>query len=284
MATFTNQARLSYKNSVVNSNIAVGEIVEVLSATKISVDGTYSPGGSVTYIVSIVNSGTTQYTGLSVSDNLGAYTAGENTLYPLTYADGTMEYFINGVVQATPAVTVGPPLTVTGITVPANGNAMLVYRADVNEYAPPTVGSEITNVVTVEGSATEITAQAVVAVESGPELGIAKSISPVPVSESGTLTYTFLLQNSGNIAADADDLVTITDTFDPVLSDLTVSLDGTAWVEGTNYTYDPVTGEFATIAGQVTVPAAGFTQDIVTGIWTATPGVSTLVVSGTVSS
>ena len=34
MARFTNQAQLRYGNEITNSNIAVGEITEVLSATK----------------------------------------------------------------------------------------------------------------------------------------------------------------------------------------------------------------------------------------------------------
>lgn len=37
MARFTNQAQLRYGNNVANSNIAVGEILEVLSATKTAV-------------------------------------------------------------------------------------------------------------------------------------------------------------------------------------------------------------------------------------------------------
>lgn len=35
MARFTNQAQLRYGNAVTNSNIAVGEILEVLSAKKL---------------------------------------------------------------------------------------------------------------------------------------------------------------------------------------------------------------------------------------------------------
>ena len=34
MAQFTNQAQLRYGNSIANSNIAVGELLEVLSASK----------------------------------------------------------------------------------------------------------------------------------------------------------------------------------------------------------------------------------------------------------
>ena len=101
-------------------------------------------------------------------------------------------------------------------------------------------------------------------------------------TENGTLTYTFLIQNLGNTAADAATGVVITDTFNPVLENLTVNFNGTAWAEGTNYTYDTTTGLFTGTAGGITVPAATYTQDPVTGAWGINPGVSTLVISGTV--
>lgn len=49
-----------------------------------------------------------------------------------------------------------------------------------------------------------------------------------------------------------------------------------------NYTYSEVTGEFATIPSQITVPAATYTQDPVTGEWIVEPGVGVLTVTGTV--
>ena len=58
------------------------------------------------------------------------------------------------------------------------------------------------------------------------------------MTENGTLTYTFVIQNLGNTAADAATGVVITDTFNPLLENLTVTFNGTAWAEGTNYTYD----------------------------------------------
>jgi len=54
------------------------------------------------------------------------------------------------------------------------------------------------------------------------------------------------------------------------------------WAEGVNYTYDAATGEFATVAGQITVPAATYAQDPATGLWTIQPGVAVLTVTGTV--
>ena len=49
-----------------------------------------------------------------------------------------------------------------------------------------------------------------------------------------------------------------------------------------NYSYNAATGTFATQEGQITVPAATFTQDATTGEWTVTPGAGTLTVTGTI--
>ena len=73
----------------------------------------------------------------------------------------------------------------------------------------------------------------------------------------------------------------VADTFDPVLNDLTVTLNGTALTSG-QYSYAPATGEFSTTAGVITVPAASAFQDALTGVWTITPGTATLEISGTV--
>ena len=108
MAIFTNQAQLRYGNAVANSNVAVGEILEVLAATKTAVRKTYGQNDRVTYVVSIVNSGNTAMTGLTVADDLGAYVFGTDTLVPLTYVADTVRYYSNGILQTTPAVTAGP--------------------------------------------------------------------------------------------------------------------------------------------------------------------------------
>ena len=76
MARFTNQAQLRYGNAVANSNIAVGEIMEVLSATKTAVNNTYGQNDNVTYVISIVNSGAVPFSGITVTDNLGEYNFG----------------------------------------------------------------------------------------------------------------------------------------------------------------------------------------------------------------
>ena len=105
MAQFTNQAQLSYNDIVVNSNVVTGEILEVASANKTAVVDTYSAGTTGTYVVSAVNSGNTAITNLTVTDDLGAYTQGVETRTPLTYVDGSVQLFINGVLQTPPVVT-----------------------------------------------------------------------------------------------------------------------------------------------------------------------------------
>lgn len=183
MARFTNQAQLRYGNNVANSNIAVGEILEVLSATKTAVKNTYNQNDTITYVVSIVNSGNTAINGLTLSDNLGAYTFNTNTLVPLTYVNNTAKYYTNGTLQAAPAVTQGPPLSITGINVPAGGNATVIYEAALNEYAPLGIEAAVTNTATVSGTGiTPVTAAETVNAEAAPNLAITKSVSPVPVT------------------------------------------------------------------------------------------------------
>ena len=278
MAIFTNQATLTYTGGSTNSNIAVGEILEVLSADKTAVEGTYAPGELVTYVITIRNTGTGAFANLTVTDDLGG---GVNV--PLTYEAGTALYFVNGVPQASPAVTAGPPLVFTGITVPAGGDAVLVYQARANSYADPGVEGFITNTVTITGGGltAPITAAETVNASVGPDLSITKTITPAQVADNGRVTYTFLLQNNGNEALVATDDAAVTDLFDPILSNLTVTLNGAVLAEGTGYTYDETTGQFATVPGVITVPAATYTQDP-DGEYTRTPGVATLIVTGTI--
>lgn len=284
MAQFTNQAQLSYNNATVNSNVAVGEVLEVLSAAKTAVTETYAQGDTVTYVISAVNAGATPVGDITVSDNLGAYQFGETTLYPLSYTEGSIRLYVDGVLQAAPAVEVGPPLVVSGITIPAGGNMVLVYETTVNGFAPLGNGDSIVNTATVTsgGVSTPLVVTETVTPVGDPRLTITKSISPVPVAENGTVTYTFIIRNNGNAPADTTANVTLTDTFLPILTDLTVLLDGVTLTEGTGYTYAATEGDFATVPGVITVPAATYTQDPVSGAWSVTPGVTTLTVSGTI--
>ena len=161
---------------------------------------------------------------------------------------------------------------------------VLIYEAALNEFAPLGETDSIVNTATVTGGgiSTPLVVTETVTPTTEPLLSITKSISPVPVAENGVVTYTFVIRNNGNAPADAGANVTLSDTFLPVLSDLTVLLNGVALAEGTDYTYAITEGDFATVPGVITVPAATYTQDPTTGVWSVTPGVTTLTVTGTI--
>ena len=280
--TFTNRAALSYNGAQVLSNAAVGVLEGTISVAKNAVSDSYRAGDVITYVVTIVNSGAAAVTGLTVSDDLGAYPFGQGTVQPLTYVDGSVQYYSDGVLQTDPAVNTTTGLTIADISVPAQGDVVIVYSATVNAYAPLSEGSSITNTVTSAGEGVSTAqAEATITVVNEAQLSVLKSVTPIPVAENGTLTYTMQLINSGNVAVtDADDAV-VSDTFDPLLSNISVALNGTALTAG-DYSYNGTTGVFATGAGVIAIPAATFTQDPATGQITVTPGSATLTVTGTI--
>ncbi|WP_297960138.1 hypothetical protein [uncultured Ruminococcus sp.] len=286
MATFYNQATLSYNGTVASSNITAGEIMEVLSVSKAAVLDSYSQDSSNTFIISIVNSGSVCYNDLTVTDDMGEYSFGETdgTAVPMSYTEGSLLYYVNGVQQPTPVIASLYPLTVTGVNVPAGGNAALIYSAETNAYAPMGSGAEITNTAAVSGTGFgPVTASADISYAEGIDLAISKSLSPAAVEENGEVTYTFVIQNFGTTAAEAADNVIFTDTFTPVLSGLTAEFNGAVWASGTDYAYDPATGTFTSLDGVITVPAAQFSQDPDTGQWSTQAGVSTLIIKGRLS-
>ena len=284
MAIFSNQATLTYNGNSTNSNIAYGEILDVLEATKTSIEGSYTPGTLASYVVTLRNTGNAPLNGLIVTDDLGGYDFNGTTVYPLTYEPGSAALFVGGVPQAAPAVNPGPPLVISGINIPAGSDAVLVYQARANAYANPAAEGTIVNTVTVtgDGLSAPVIATETVTATSAPELTISKSINPTQVVDNERVTYTFVIQNSGSAPVVATDNAAITDTFDPILTALAVTFNGAPWTEAVQYNYNVATGLFTTVPGQITVPAATYTQDPVTGAYAVTPGIATLTVTGTI--
>ena len=283
MAIFTNQATLIFNGQSTSSNVTTGEILTGLTLTKTAITDTYARDGRVSYIVTISNAGGA-VTDAILTDTLGAYPVGATTVYPLTFVDGSLLYYQNGALATGATAAGGPPLVISGIDIPAGGNVQLIYEAATNEYTPFALGSTVVNTATLSGGgiAEPLTDTETVAARDDVALTIAKAICPAVVSDDGTLTYTFIIQNAGNTAVIATDNLVVQDTFNPILNPITVTLDGTALTEVTDYTYNAATGEFATLPGVITVPAATYTQDPTTGVFSVTPGVAVLTVTGTV--
>ncbi len=283
MATFTNKATLSYNGRTTDSNTVTGTISQTLSLTKNALVNEYTRDDNIVYVVNLINSGSASFTNLTVTDTLGSYISNGNTVYPLDFINGSLQYYVNGVLAPDPTVLSTQPLTVTGIDAPAGANITLIYTADVNGFAPLDADGTIVNTVAVtgEGIVNPVTATETISTADAPELTITKGLSPTNVIENGTLTYTFTIQNYGNTPAVATDDVVVTDVFDPILRNITVTYEGTQWTAPVNYTYDTVTGIFETVSGQITVPAATYVQNA-DGSFTTVPGSVVLTVTGTV--
>ena len=283
---FTNQATLTYNNQVTNSNIVSGTLQEVLSISKSAISGDYRQGDTVTYAVSVINSGNAAYTGLTLTDNLGAYASGTSagTVAPLTFIPGSVVLYSNGTRQTTaPTVSSASPLTITGLSVPAGGNILLLYSANANQFAPQGTTGSIANTAALSGGGliAPITATANTEANAAARLSVVKSLNPTTVVENQPLTYTFTIQNTGATATATTDNLILRDVFDPIMTITGVTLNGVALAENTDYTYDQGSGTFATVANRITVPAATYAQNPTTGAWSVTPGTAILQVTGT---
>ena len=284
MATFFNQASFTLGTTVTNSNIAEGEILSGVEITKSAVNQSYSQGSSIVYTVNISGIGAGATDGITLTDDLGAYIplGATDAVVPLDYVDGSLLYYQNGVLQPTPTVVSGPPLTISALSLPAGGNITLVYEARANAFAPLGAGECITNTATATVGGNESSASARVCAEERVNLSIAKAICPAVVSENGIITYTFIVQNTGNLEVLATDNASLADTFNPILSDISVTLNGEPLSEGVGYEYDEATGVFRTLDGAISIPAATFIRDTASGAVTVNPGVAVITVTGRV--
>lgn len=295
MAQFTNRATVTYGDVTKTSNQTVGEILSAFTVNKTAVYDVYRRGETVTYIIGIKNTSDTSYNDVTVTDNLGRYNIGtqtaENYVYPLTYVQGSLSYWVNGVpdsVTATATVSDGE-LIVTPVSVPAGSFVQIGYEARVNEYAPLASGSIIINTVSVTGTGAADTVEASETVTASDELDIeiTKALSPVTVSENGEITYTITLSNYGNRASEASDNLILTDTFAPYLniSNVTYAEGGESaavWTLGTDYTYT-ADGVFQSAAGKISVPSATYTVSSETGEVSVAPGTAVVTVTGTLA-
>lgn len=184
MATFYNQATLSYNGNVKSSNITTGNIIEVLSADKNAVSGKYSVDNDVVYVISIVNNGNTAYNDIKITDNLGSYTPSEMSpaVVPLTYVPDSVNLYVNGVKQSAPTVSATNPIIIENISVPANSDAVLIYSAKPNQFAPLDTNGSITNNAVISGSNfADIPVSETITPNNSADLTISKSLTPIEV-------------------------------------------------------------------------------------------------------
>lgn len=265
------------------SNIAEISVESAVGFTKTSLGSTYGDNSILTYILTVTNSSGNVINGSTITDNLGTYVFGSTELTPLEYVAPAV-LLINGQdvsVQLGVDASVLGNLTFTIPTIPAGATANIIYKAQVNDFAPLAVNSTITNTSTFESNSecADSTASSTVSVANAANIQIIKQMCPNPVICGDTITYTIRIYNYGNTAAEN---VILTDDFTPAPDNITVSRDGILLL-GTDYTYIAGTLTVPSASGTaVTVPPATFTQDPVTGLITITPSVVEYTITGTI--
>lgn len=287
MPSIENFATVSYTSGGIAetkvSNVAEIALESAVGFTKISVGSTYRDGSVVTYILTVTNSSGSAISGSTITDNLGTYVFGTSELTPLTYVAPAV-LLINGQdvsAQLTIDTSVAGSLSFSLPSIPAGATANVIYNAQANEYAPLALASSITNTSTFESTSgcAESTASATVTVASAANVSIIKQMSPNPVICGEAITYSIKIYNYGNTAAEN---VVLTDDFNPVPANVTVSRDGTLLL-GSDYTYlDGTLTVPSATATAVSVPAATFSQDATTGIISVVPSVVEYTVTGTI--
>lgn len=287
MPSIENFATVSYTSGGVTetkvSNVAEISVESAIGFTKTSLGNSYGDNSTLTYILTVTNSSTGAIAESTVTDNLGTYVYGTLELTPLDYISPAV-LLINGQdVSAQLGVNTETQgsLIFTLPTIPAGATANIIYKAQVNDFAPLAIDSSIVNVSTFESSSecADTTASATVSVANAANISIIKQMCPNPVICGDTLTYSIRIYNYGNTAAEN---VVLTDDFNPAPSNITVSRDGTLLL-GSDYTYaDGTLTVPSSTAASITVPAASFTQDATTGVISITPSVVEYTITGTV--
>lgn len=287
MPSIENFATVSYTSGGITetkvSNVAEISVESAIGFTKTSLGNSYGDNSTLTYILTVTNSSTSAIAESTVTDNLGTYIYGTLELTPLDYISPAV-LLINGQdVSAQLGVNTETQgsLIFTLPTIPAGATANIIYKAQVNDFAPLAIDSSIVNVSTFESSSecADTTASATVSVANAANISIIKQMCPNPVICGDTLTYSIKIYNYGNTAAEN---VVLTDDFNPAPSNITVSRDGTLLL-GSDYTYaDGTLTVPSSTAASITVPAASFTQDATTGVISITPSVVEYTITGTV--
>lgn len=178
----------SYTTAPAQTQVNYADISAAGNFVKTATPAGVAPGGTITYSMTLNNSGTVAANNVVITDPVLAGT---------TFVPGS-------VTGAT-----GTPPTLTVPTIPAGGSATVTFQVTVN----PSTQGPIQNTAAVaytftvdpaapdgrSGSGTSTTASTPV---NFADVSMVKTAAPAGVPDGGTITYTLTLQNNGNVPAD----------------------------------------------------------------------------------
>ena len=287
MATIENFATVQFTSAGVTttrvSNLAEIGLESAISFSKTTVGDTYDADGTVTYILSATNTSGAAINNITVIDDLGTFLFGGTTeLTPLSFLEPAV-LLINGANSSsllTVDTSTAGSVSFTFPTLAAGATANIIYNARVTDFAPLEESSTIVNTATLtsDSDCADGSATATVTVNSAANVSVIKQMSPNPVVCGSTVTYTIRIYNYGNIPAEN---LTLTDTFNPAPTNITVSANGTL-LNPTDYTYVDGLLTVPPADRGITLPAATFSRDETTGEVIVTPGLIEYVITGTI--
>ena len=243
MATILNNSATLTYNSGDNTGSAASNVVSTslldsysISGVKTSANDSWRPSENITYLVTVTNTGTQPLYAVQISDDL---------------ASGQLSYLANSalIIDGSSVTPVTPtstsPLVIPAAAVLQSGESVTVlYVAQVSGAIADTV-ELITNTAQVtaqeqsaEGATISVTPAPTLTLprEDFAQIDIVKTADKAVVSSGDTLTYTFTIENSGNIPATN---VVITDTLPAgfVIQSIQSVTDGVTTVyDATDYT------------------------------------------------
>lgn len=266
------------------SNTASANLLESLTMQSNSLGSNYFWGSTVIYIINVRNNSTSESKNLEISDNLASYSSQGNdsntSLTPLEY-DSPSFLYIDGNLYSEISPEIKTDKIIFKISsIPANSNITLIYKLTVNQYAPIYPGSTLTSTITLnyEGAENPITSQILLTAEEKADVKIIKNMHPSSISIGEELTYHFFLYNYGNTNASN---VTLTDTFSPIPNITSIQVDSKD-LTFSDYSYlnGTLTVPSYGSSFNLSIPAAEFTTNSKTGLITANPGTTHVVVKG----
>ncbi|MBE6733843.1 MAG: DUF11 domain-containing protein [Ruminococcaceae bacterium] len=209
MATILNNfATLTYNSGddtgAATSNVVSTNLLDsyALTVDKVSLNEDWRPGENITYLVTVTNTCTQPLFAVSVTDDMGGADA------PLEYLERSAAIISDsGVTEVTPT-SVSPLVIPVADVLSAGESVTVVYVAQVAADIADIVES-ITNTVFAlgrQGSATGVAVESDTDSVTLPradfaQVDIVKTVDKAVVSSGDTLTYTFTIENSGNIPA-----------------------------------------------------------------------------------
>lgn len=206
MATnISNQASVSFgyegaTQTVTNDSNVVSAVINdeygfTLELTSSSTS--YRPGETITYFVKITNTGSESLSNIVVSDDMAGGV--------INYIDSSAQMIYNSTITPLSVSNVNPLQMTLPITLPAGESVIVTYNTNVGGAVTART-TEIVNTVTVTalgGSQTLTeTASLTLIVEEYADVQIEKYQNTDNVNIGGTMVYTLVLTNRGNLNAE----------------------------------------------------------------------------------